>query len=269
MTWEIEKIDHIGGRKEQQDSIATFSNGDTHLIVIADGMGGHKGGRFASKVVIESAQQEWDKQSETMPKKLLQNICERAHRNINELGKKRHLSPRSTCVLLYIKNNQAWWTYLGDSRLYHFRRQKLLQRTIDHSIVQLLVDTGRIKEEEMATHPDQGRLLKGLGGEEPIKLDFSHALVRPGDTFVLCSDGFWEQVSSSHMLKRLQTNVPLKTQIQQLLADALDAGGIEGDNIAVAVAHLKKSQKNIKTYILLSLIIIATLCGGVWYYLKL
>jgi serine/threonine protein phosphatase PrpC len=107
---------------------------------------------------------------------------------------------------LYIEDNQAWWAHVGDSRLYHFNRKKLLSRTKDHSIVQLLVDLERISEEEMATHPDQGRLLKGLGGDEPIKPDFGQATLHAGDSLLLCSDGFWEQISPQKNAEKVIIN---------------------------------------------------------------
>lgn len=273
LNWEITKVDHIGGREEQQDNVATFStpDGQSHLLVVADGMGGHKGGRIASYAVVKSAQLGWQKyrQCQMAPPQFLQFICELAHKNINLLGKKYHISPRSTVVLLYIRGKKAWWAYIGDSRLYHFRRYKLLYRTKDHSIVQMLVDLGRVNEEDMATHSDQGRLLKGLGGDEVIQASMGQTSVHPGDSFVLCSDGFWEQISPSKMLDKLsQTHLSLGKQVKELVKEAFDAGGDKGDNIAVAVARLKeKTFLNIITYLIISLIIII-LGGGVWYYFK-
>ncbi len=103
---EIATVEHIGGREEQQDSIATFSNGNVHLLVVADGMGGHKGGSFASKIVINAAQQTWNKYQKgekvTVPRKFLLDICELAHAQINQFGKQHQLSPRSLvfyCIL--------------------------------------------------------------------------------------------------------------------------------------------------------------------------
>lgn len=246
MNWEIATVAHIGGRDEQQDCVAVFStsNGKTHLLVVADGMGGHKGGRLASQIVVQSAQITWEKhqqgQAVKAPHKFLQLICDLAHNAINLLGEKYQLNPHSTCVLLYLNGKKAWWAHVGDSRLYHFRHGRLLRRTKDHSIVQLLADLGRIKEEEMAMHPDQGRLYKGLGGNEPAKPALGQASVRVGDSFVLCSDGFWEHVFPPQMLERLsQKGFPIKKRLKRLVKDALDAGGANGDNIAVAVAQLR------------------------------
>ncbi len=272
MNWEIAKADHIGGRNEQQDSIATFStdNDQVHLLVVADGMGGHQGGNLASQIVIETAQLFWNKHQQNPimePHQFLQQVCEKAHLDINLLGKKHEISSRSTCVLLYIDHKKAWWAYVGDSRLYHFRGKKLLFRTRDHSVVQLLADLGRIKEEEMATHPDQSRLLKGLGGDDPVKPDFGQSSVHFGDTFVLCSDGFWEHVSFQKMSERLRkTDIPLKKRIKILVKNALDAGGKKGDNIAIAAAQLPSLKRfNIWTYAILIIIISLTfLIGGLY-----
>lgn len=247
MTWEIAYDNHIGGREEQQDRIATFSTPDNqqHLLVAADGMGGHQGGSLASEIVIETAELAWQEQSDSLTNKdisqFLQYICEQAHENINNFGKQHNISPRSTCVVAYIKDQHLWWAHLGDSRLYHFRGSKLLERTKDHSIVQLLYDLGRIKEEDMATHPDQGCLLKGLGGDEEIQADFGEAKLHSGDSIVLCTDGFWEHVTTEQIATSLQkTNKPLKQRVQQLVTDVLENGGAEGDNISIIAAQTRK-----------------------------
>jgi len=120
----------------------------------------------------------------------------------------------------------------------------------------------------MAAHPDQGRLLKGLGGDEPIKPEFGKASLHAGDSLVLCSDGFWEHVLPQQMLERLlQTDFPLKKRVKRLVKDALDAGGAQGDNLSAVVAQLQgKKSLNLLTYVILGIIIIALLGAGVWYY---
>ncbi|TGO03320.1 hypothetical protein PN36_08515 [Candidatus Thiomargarita nelsonii] len=270
MNWEIEKDQHIGGREDQEDRVAIFSKENSHLLVVADGMGGHEGGELASKTVIKVAKLLWEQEidADATPINFLQRICDRAHDKINELGQKHNISPRSTCVLLYIHGSLAWWAHLGDSRLYHFRHRKLRQRTRDHSVVQLLVDLGRVKEEDMAKHPKQGYLFACLGGEEPPQPDFGQASVRPGDSFLLCSDGFWQQVSLSSMVKiLLRADVDLRTRVECLLKEALVTGGVEGDNISVAVAQLEgKNNLNIRRSVALGLLITMILGGGVWYY---
>jgi len=243
MNWEIAYDNHIGGREEQQDRIATFSTADNqqHLLVAADGMGGHQGGSLASEMVIKTAELAWQEFTDQDIPQFLQKIIEQAHENINNIGNQYNISPRSTCVLAYIKDQYICWAHLGDSRLYHFRGTKLLERTKDHSIVELLHDLGRIKEEQMATHPDQGCLLKGLGGEEDIQADFGEAKLHSGDSIVLCTDGFWEHITTEQLAIGLQeTNIPLKPRIEQLVKDALENGGAEGDNISIIAAQTPK-----------------------------
>ncbi|MCK5719774.1 MAG: serine/threonine-protein phosphatase [Thiomargarita sp.] len=280
MKWEIETINHIGGRHEQQDRVANFSSSDgkRHLLVVADGMGGYDGGSLASQIVVESAQSVWnDYQKSSLPytpKSLLQYICEVANDKIIEAGTKYNISPRSTCVLLYIKDNKVWWAYVGDSRLYHFRGKQLLWRTRDHSVVQLLADLGDIKEEEMADHPDQGRLLKGLGSKKgSIQPDFGKATVCSGDSLVLCSDGFWEYVVPKKMSEKLpKNNLPLKQKVYALLNETLEAGAIKGDNITIAVAQLScklscKNNANTLWKSLILFIVSVSLTSGLWYFI--
>ena len=255
--WHLITAMSQGGRANQQDSVHTFSSKihPHHLFVLADGMGGHKGGDLASQLIVDTASTAWQ-QIEQNPladkeiKLWLKQILHNANQAINELGIRKKLKPppSSTAVLLYIHQEQAWWVHLGDSRLYYFNGNKLKKRTKDHSVVQMLVDLGRIKEEQMATHPDQGRLLKGLGGgsNEPIDPDFDHTELSQGDYFVICTDGFWEQTNTDYIKKQLY-NLPvekLKITIKNLLQRAKQKGGAEGDNLSIVVAYPQNKKNN-------------------------
>lgn len=241
MEWEIAKVAHIGGREEQQDQSAFFSNGQDHLLVLADGMGGHEGGKLAAHAVIEAARLTWQNYQDFEPMALLYTILVRAEQLIDGIGAQLNISPHSTCVILYLTAHQAYWTHLGDSRLYHFRRQQLLRRTQDHSVVQMLVDLGRLHEHSMANHPDQGRLLKWLGGNQKnLEPDFGQTVIRSQNCFVLCSDGFWERISPQEMSNGLQRfDLPLSKIAKHLVANAVRAGGPQGDNVSVILARPK------------------------------
>ncbi|SEH07858.1 PP2C family protein-serine/threonine phosphatase [Candidatus Venteria ishoeyi] len=223
---------HQAGREEQQDAVDCFYTEDKQrfLLVVADGMGGHKGGRLASAAVLETASEVWMESLQGMPndpQAVLQDLCERAHKRINQVGKMHDLSPRSTVVLLYVDKDYAWWAHVGDSRLYHFRHEKLLFRTKDHSVVQMLVGLEQISEAEMANHPDQGRLLRWLGGEQFKGAEFGESALIPGDCFVLCSDGLWEYVDTDKMVYFLRHEV-LDKSAGALLGLALKASQGEG-----------------------------------------
>ena len=198
MIWQAAKAAAIGGRKEQQDRVELFEarDGSERLLALTDGMGGHSGGALAAEALVTTARELWQKHliNPTAADLLLSAIIESAHQRINAIGEEKGLSPRATAVLLHLTDDKAHWTHVGDSRLYRFRGGDLLGRTHDHSVVQMLVDLGKVAEQEMGTHPDQNRLTQSLGGDKDPEPEPDAAEVAVGDGFLLCSDGLWEQV---------------------------------------------------------------------------
>lgn len=241
MHWNLACANHIGGRREQQDRCATFSQASAHLLVLADGMGGHQGGSLAAEAVVAAGGAAWAELAREIttvaPNFVLRRVCEEAQARIHAINREQDIYPHSTCVVLFLRDYHAWWTHLGDSRLYHFRGERMLSRTRDHSVVQMLVDMGRVRDEDMGRHPDQGRLLKGLGGDERLALDYFEAATQPEDFFLLCSDGLWEQVQPSEMPARVLQPPALAQAAQALVDLAAERGGDGGDNVAVALAR--------------------------------
>ena len=247
MFWQIASADHIGGRAEQQDRVAIWQTqaADRSLVVLADGMGGHQGGALAAQAVIDCAADLWQRDCANSavdsPCELLKGFCEDAHEAVRQAGEKHSLEPHSTCVVLYIQDNKAWLSHLGDSRFYWFQDGRYQRRSKDDSIVQMLLDMGRIKEEEMASHPDQGCLLKGLGGYDPVSVHCDHILLDNKDSFVLCSDGLWEQISSDEMLAAL-SETDLNASTQNLVNLAVERGGERGDNVTAALIRVRSAE---------------------------
>jgi serine/threonine protein phosphatase PrpC len=240
MIWQAAKADAIGGRKEQQDRVELFEarDGSERLLVLADGMGGHSGGALAAEAVVETARAIWRKHilEPKAAEELLGELIQKAHQRINAEGEKRDLSPRSTAVLLHITDHHAHWAHVGDSRLYRFRNAELVGRSLDHSVVQMLVDMGKVDEEEMATHPDQNRLTQSLGGGADPEPDLDHAEVAAGDGFVLCSDGLWERITPEEMIEALAADA-LSVEAKRLAKLAAERGGADGDNVTIAMAR--------------------------------
>ncbi|MDM8545863.1 protein phosphatase 2C domain-containing protein [Candidatus Venteria ishoeyi] len=241
MKWNIVQADHIGGRQEQQDRslILSASNGERHWLVLADGMGGHNGGALAAQAIIDTAKQLWQDNEECRailnPQVFLSDFCALAHQAIINLGKAQNISPHSTCVSAFIEDRQVYLIHVGDSRLYHLHASQTQFRTRDHSLVQMLVDMGRLKESEMGQHPEQNYLLRGLGGETEPELDFHQLQVQAQDHIYLCSDGYWEHVSPEHTAVQLQVN-NLEINARQLVAEAVKSGGKQGDNVSLIAA---------------------------------
>jgi len=232
---------HMGGRPTQQDACQIWENtaiGAT-FVVVCDGVGGSRSGAEASAVVIQTAGQLWKDRGGAFadPKKDLLSLSHVAHNRITDLavaGEKR--APASTIVALYLTPNEAHWIHAGDSRLYHFRNSQLVVRTRDHSVVQILVDQGEVSEEEMGSHPDQGRLLQSLGTQEYRDPTYGTASIGQTDAFVLCTDGFWERTPWKAMASIFLAEPPhLESALRKVVNRAVQANGPSGDNVTAAI----------------------------------
>lgn len=242
MIWQTAKADDIGGRDDQQDRVEIFEapGAEQVMLVLADGMGGHAGGEMAAQAVIDVVGEAWRRHLDepVEAESFLGAIIAGVHERINQVGIEHGLTPRSTIVLLYLNAGKAHWAHVGDSRLYHFRDGVANARTHDHSVVQMLVDMGKVAEEEMADHPDQNRLTQSLGGDPEPKAEFGASDLAAGDGFVLCSDGLWENASEDEMA-RTASALSLLQATSDLAKLAAERGGKEGDNVALAIARIE------------------------------
>lgn len=231
----------VGGREEQQDRVAVLNCMGSHLLVVADGMGGHEGGAVAAQAVVDAASHclatgDMDDSTE-----LLTAIVDEAHQRINDAGTELGCSPRTTCVLLHVAGGMASWAHVGDSRLYRFEEGRLVDRTLDHSVVELMHLEGRITEREMADHPDQNRLYEALGGPEPPNADMASTTIGPGAGFLLVTDGVWEHVPE-RMLEAVMKAPDLGAALRELAWAAKSVGGSGCDNLSVAAWRIRSSD---------------------------
>ena len=238
----------IGGRDEQQDRVAVLCSEWAQLLLLADGLGGHQGGALAAQAVVDEARQRFEAAAEKNPYDLLKGIVDGAHERILAIGAEHGASPRSTCVLLHIGATQATWTHVGDSRLYRFEAGRLAERTLDHSVVELMRLQGRIKEVEMKCHPDKNKLLETLGGDRRPKADMGERVVTPADGFLLASDGLWENVLDKE-LESIFASPVLVRALKDLVAIATTRGGTDCDNVSVAVARLGRSYNSLPSLV--------------------
>jgi serine/threonine protein phosphatase PrpC len=230
-----------GPREEQQDSGICLHNDTrgTALLVVGDGVGGRSGGRLASQKVTEVAAKLWEERQGHLahPEEDLAKFCQAAHEHINSEGSRLGLTPRTTIVALYVTPTHAYWVHSGDSRLYHFRAGELIERTEDHSLLEIMVQRGAVKEEDMGSHPDQGTLLQSLGGEEYAEPSTGHAEITSDDAFLLCTDGFWERTKQEEMLQlAFAPRADAGNLLTQAIERAVERNGPRGDNVTAALA---------------------------------
>lgn len=233
-----------GGRMENEDSVAIFrEEGRGVLAMLADGLGGHGGGKAASSTAVESVYRDYLSAFINAPEEF--NIWfQKANQQILDMQTP-ECEMKTTLVCLLIKEETAMWAHIGDSRLYHFVDGKMVFRTFDHSVSQMAVLRGEIREDEIRGHADRNKLLKALGREETISIDVSEKtdLSGGGHAFLLCSDGFWEYVTEGDMQKTLKQSVTAEEWLRRMVK-ILKNNAKPGNDNNSAVAVLYRGERS-------------------------
>jgi len=197
----------VGGRQVNEDSVGVKETSGRILCVLADGLGGHNAGEIASSIAVESAIKLFEDIND-MPFSVILTACmDKAQNKILEEQHRQNKidEMKTTAVMLLIEENKAQWAHVGDSRLYRFDKNEVADRTLDHSVPQMLVLQGEINEKDIRHHEDRNRLTRAMGTEWDRP---KYILSRPIDisaptTFLLCSDGFWELIEEKEMSRCL------------------------------------------------------------------
>ncbi len=173
--------------------------------MLCDGLGGHGYGDIASKCVTDSLIDSFKNNSDS--RSFFETAVEQAQVELLKKQESMKLTSamKTTMVGLQIDGNKARWSHIGDSRLYYFRNGRIRQRTLDHSVPQVLAIAGDIKDSDIRNHPDRSRLLRAMGEQWQNRSyevsDWNRLL--QGDAFLLCSDGFWELITDDEMERTL------------------------------------------------------------------
>jgi serine/threonine protein phosphatase PrpC len=172
-----------------------------YFFSVADGLGGHDKGEVASELVVTTTMEQFY-QRET--EEFLGEAMEKAQNALMEKQQAEHAfgKMKTTYTGLYLRENMAQWGHVGDSRVYYFDRHHMKKRTLDHSVPQMLVASGEIKEKEIRYHPDRNHLLRVMGTEweQPrYELTPFMKLKKRRQAFLLCTDGFWELITEKEM----------------------------------------------------------------------
>jgi len=235
MKYSVHEATRIGGRSSNQDRSGFAYTTDTALLILADGMGGHMAGDMAAEILVATVKDVFRKRVVRghwhVPEFLIDALFT-AHETVNAYAERHALPeiPRTTAVVCVVKRGRAIWAHVGDSRLYHFSREKCLFHTRDHSVVQQLVDEGRIDEDAVAAHPERNKLYNSIGGLVLPNIELSQAVaLNEGDVLMLCSDGVWGELSAHEMFVALRA-YPLARAAAHMLDFAELRGGQNADN---------------------------------------
>lgn len=225
---------HVGRvRKVNEDSILVLP--DQQIWVVSDGMGGHEGGDFASRMVCDSIAVLPPDMAPTEKLGQIRKAVQDAHKVILREAASRHATMGATVVALVLADGHFGALWAGDSRLYRLREGKIEMLTTDHSIVAALVEAGQLNWDEAAKHPQSNAITRAVGVGEELELEKIRGEALRGDRFLLCSDGLNKYAGIAELGSALR-NVPIEVVTDNLVQLALDRGG--ADNVSVIVVDV-------------------------------
>ncbi len=231
-------------RSKNEDSI--LLNADENVWAIADGMGGHLAGDFASQTITSNLS--LFKQHASLEDSIL--VLEENILNSNSIILKKasnlgqNATIGSTVVCAYICQSFLFTFWAGDSRLYRYRDATLERLTEDHSYAEELVRMGGIEPGEAKDHPAANVVLKAVGINDSLCLDFEYYNLQDGDIYLICSDGLYKDLEESKIQRITESNAEDMAELSEaLLASSLDAGGT--DNTSIITIKVSQKEKNV------------------------
>lgn len=240
LVWTSAQATDIGAKRKINED-AVLSRPDIGLWAVADGMGGHAAGDVASQAVIDALLQ--IKPDSDLPdcvdtiedKILLVNHNLRRHGQ-EALGGR---TLGTTVVSLFIMDGLGACIWAGDSRLYLFREGELRRISHDHSAVQEMIDSGMITPDQAAHHPHRNVITRAVGGGDKLYPELRVFIVQPGDWYLLCSDGFYNEVSEDVMASLIVQDT-LEKSVAMLMEKALMHGA--ADNVSLIVVKVSEAS---------------------------
>ena len=234
---------HVGNRRDQNEDRYALVPG-LGLYLVADGMGGHRGGQIASRLACEAAIRavETLQGASVSPAEKLRHAVAHANREI--LAATRDMPQLegmgTTLVGVLFSGTRLALAHVGDSRAYLMRHGRFRALTDDHSIVAELVRRHEISEEDARLHPHRHVLTRALGVRSQIEADLAEMTPQPGDLFLLCSDGLNGPVEDETISSILAECDDLDAATERLVDAANDRGGF--DNITVVLIRVEKDD---------------------------
>jgi PPM family protein phosphatase len=225
-------------REINQDSF--LINENLGLYIVADGMGGHKGGEVASSIAVKTVEDvvQNPPMADLKPRDLLSYAYTEASRRIFDMATNEDpelAGMGTTMVLLFHDSNKIYLGNVGDSRGYLFRRPHLWQLTEDHSLVMDQLRAGMINEQQVQNFAGRNVITRSVGYEREVSADFIHRPLTRGDVFILCSDGLTSMVPDNKIAEILN-KTSTENFVDHCIEAALKNGG--DDNVTVMVIEV-------------------------------
>lgn len=215
-----------------------------NLLVVADGMGGHKAGDFASRYAVESLKDALKKGTEDGPEAMIKKAIQFANQKLVEASRQdaRLEGMGTTLVAATVIEQTLYFANVGDSRLY-LLNNGIKQLSRDHSFVQEMVRLGGINAEDAKHHPDKNIITRAVGVGEKLEIDFFEYRLQKGDMILMCTDGLSNMVEDEEILRIVKSSRDIVEAVERLIESANENGG--QDNIGVILAEPFAGEENV------------------------
>lgn len=235
-------ISNVGSRKVNEDAISAIKKDGAYGFIVCDGLGGQGMGDTASKLVAECFKKRFknSKIDELFLPKTFDYAQSSLLQEKNKLNIKNQMC--TTAVALAINENTAYVGHIGDSRLYFFEDGKLIYKTLDHSLPQMLALQGEIKEEDIAHHPDRNKLLRAFGTEwdKPMYTTEEPITLNKNQAFLLCTDGIWEWITEQQFCEHLKSSSNAEEWLNKIIKNVEQSSkNAQRDNYSAVAVFIK------------------------------
>lgn len=236
------------GRRREMNQDYVYAMGQPigpfpNLLVVADGMGGHKAGDFASKFTVEVVKREIAESRSRKPEKVLRDAIQVANRELIRVASRdvKLEGMGTTLVVATVIGDTLYFANIGDSRLYLID-DNIKQLSKDHSLVEEMVRLGGIKAEDARNHPDKNIITRAMGVKDEAEADFYEFRIKRGDKILMCTDGLSNMVEDEDMFGLVKGSRDVVEAVQMLIDRANSNGG--RDNIGVVLAEPIASEES-------------------------
>lgn len=229
----------IGSREENEDSLQVIKKifSGKYVFAVADGLGGHGGGKIASGAVTDLIKEKW---SGTVSSGEWRSLLQECNTRVQELQTEK-CKMKTTLAGMMVDNDCYVCAHVGDSRVYHFYNNELVFQTRDHSASQLAVMMGEIQPEEIRFHEARSHVLKAIGQEGTLKPEIREETLKRGNhAFLMCTDGFWEYITEAEMSQCLSDSADPQIWLEKMREIAKKRMEPGNDNNTAIVVFLKK-----------------------------
>lgn len=208
-----------------------------NLYIVADGMGGHNAGEYASAFSVEELKDLVVELGQAEIEIILHRALQEVNRRLRTVAASdsRYYGMGTTIVIATVRGGILYVANVGDSRLY-LKKNRLRQITVDHSLVEEMVLAGTLDQKKARTHPDKNVITRAIGAEDTLEIDFFREKVSEGNIVLMCSDGLTNMVEDSEIEEILGSSKSLEDAGGKLLEKANDNGG--SDNISVLLVKI-------------------------------